>query len=1046
MGAYILDGMRFKEGAFTAVWATLAVANLALTYNTLFVNEEYNSLLSTLALILSMLTLFLTGLWATLQFKWIQLQYPAVVLAFEKMLLLGCLPIPSTMLAWGIAITADMHSASFLLAGIVCLLYFMFGVPLPSSFQLSSSKTTRSLSHSTPPVQTIVDGISSFLFTTFLPTAVYTATHSHVIFQWVHIWSIFLLASGPVLFIMSIPHGTWWLGRSATADGIRRLVLLLSFGTFLAGIEGRIVFFSFGQYIRLAAPWSYIAITIGLYGAGALVLLLATGMLGVEIAGVLLGPILMISSSVGALIVGMSVWAVPAPLLAAAGLAMFYDSRSMRDYIFFFLGACATGGYFLWQHFWFLDITLDGMKLRNLCLVLGAAMASGFLVPGMVLSGWKGRPVEIFLLAQAGLMMVAEEHLYAGDHADITYNIHPMFPSFLVVGTTAAGIAVAKKLFDTKTIGEVASYALQCVYGAKIVMLIVPEARLTVPILGLTLAVTPPVLLQKSSEPEQQRRRHRLPAWQGLALASAVVLAVVAARFAIFDMLRLLLNRRPSEALAAGSLVLAAGAGCIPLVGRYYRGSVQIKRVLLLTISSGLLLALLRPPLPVRGGARCPHLPFGLCPRLWNEEHAPEHEQDDVAIYGDGLRRREHWPLWYLLVAGISGIAAATSPVAVKDATPMRLMQATASAALVGAYMAMDFFPGLRLVQIVILASALLVAASTVFLQLPTRGGMILLPIVSFAWWCSFPIAMVVQAASALPPLPFDMERLYPDVIEEEEVYKERKTAVRSAVLACFAAESLLLAFAMKLRVSAAGSGSQLPGSSMGATYSADTNYIDKAASFLGQCIPSVAMQPGSLRPMLKGSTNVAYHKLVSEGMGWVPTACNIVTLMCFVMCWMLNEAFTRGDPIAALLLAPITLLLCQDPLLFRGLHDGRRYFPPALGVVGVLLVHAGGYLFVDLLNVGHAEFMFKYDGIYLVKNIVALVLCLPTQAEFLWYMWSRNRVGAVRAMLPAVMSSAAIYFAEISSIRLMAGLNVVVGLFMAASAQHKRHVSRKVI
>lgn len=35
-----------------------------------------------------------------------------------------------------------------------------------------------------------------------------------------------------------------------------------------------------------------------------------------------------------------------------------------------------------------------------------------------------------------------------------------------------------------------------------------------------------------------------------------------------------------------------------------------------------------------QGGAECPNLPFGLCPRLWNEEHAPDHEEDDVSIYG----------------------------------------------------------------------------------------------------------------------------------------------------------------------------------------------------------------------------------------------------------------------------------------------------------------------------------------------------------------------------------------------------------------------------
>lgn len=42
----------------------------------------------------------------------------------------------------------------------------------------------------------------------------------------------------------------------------------------------------------------------------------------------------------------------------------------------------------------------------------------------------------------------------------------------------------------------------------------------------------------------------------------------------------------------------------------------------------------------VQGGAECPKLPFGLCPRLWNEEHTPDHEEDDISIYGKGAAVR----------------------------------------------------------------------------------------------------------------------------------------------------------------------------------------------------------------------------------------------------------------------------------------------------------------------------------------------------------------------------------------------------------------------
>lgn len=101
------------------------------------------------------------------------------------------------------------------------------------------------------------------------------------------------------------------------------------------------------------------------------------------------------------------------------------------------------------------------------------------------------------------------------------------------------------------------------------------------------------------------------------------------------------INRLPAsqsktaEALVAGILVLCMALGCLPLVHRYYPHSQTAKRVLLLAGSLAALLALLRPPLPVGGGAECPDLPFGLCPRLWDKAHVPEHEEDDVSIWGE---------------------------------------------------------------------------------------------------------------------------------------------------------------------------------------------------------------------------------------------------------------------------------------------------------------------------------------------------------------------------------------------------------------------------
>jgi hypothetical protein len=46
-----------------------------------------------------------------------------------------------------------------------------------------------------------------------------------------------------------------------------------------------------------------------------------------------------------------------------------------------------AGGWFVWHHFWFLDITLDGWHLRTLCVLVVAAMLPAALLPGLLYSG-----------------------------------------------------------------------------------------------------------------------------------------------------------------------------------------------------------------------------------------------------------------------------------------------------------------------------------------------------------------------------------------------------------------------------------------------------------------------------------------------------------------------------------------------------------------------------------------------------------------------------------------------------------------------------------
>lgn len=114
----------------------------------------------------------------------------------------------------------------------------------------------------------------------------------------------------------------------------------------------------------------------------------------------------------------------------------------------------------------------------------------------------------------------------------------------------------------------------------------------------------------------------------------------------------------------------------------------------------GLLLAMLQPPLPRMGGAACPQLPFALCPRLWDERHVPMHDADDVAVWGSGLGRREHWPRWLLVTAAGVGLLGMSGAVPGSRSPLMRVLVGVAVGWLVGDYLALEVVPGQVILQV----------------------------------------------------------------------------------------------------------------------------------------------------------------------------------------------------------------------------------------------------------------------------------------------------------------------------------------------------------
>lgn len=333
-----------------------------------------------------------------------------------------------------------------------------------------------------------------------------------------------------------------------------------------AGLEGRVIFQSFAPYIALPPPWNYVAVTAALMGLSALVVAHLAGLLGNAHDLTLASVCLLLCTAAGGLVMGVPLQWMPAPLLAACGLALFYESRSLREYAAFVVGSLLSATWFVWHHFWFLHVRVGHVHLHTLCKMALAAVLPALLVPGLVLAGVGHQVVGVLLLIQAELLCVMEEQMYVAP-AGAAASGDVMYPAYLVIATSAAGIAVAQAMHNAGHVPRWASWVVSTLYGAKLSMLLLPEAYLVMPVGLLLLAATAPIYMH---EPIDRKRKVRLAPWQGLAHAAAVVIALALARFAVFDVVAWAVNGRPSEGVLLGALLLVAAVALGPLVVHCY--------------------------------------------------------------------------------------------------------------------------------------------------------------------------------------------------------------------------------------------------------------------------------------------------------------------------------------------------------------------------------------------------------------------------------------------------------------------------------------------
>ncbi|MEW5297524.1 MAG: hypothetical protein WDW36_000729 [Sanguina aurantia] len=1076
MVTYLMDALQYREGAFTSAWATLAIATGTFLFALTESDAPVPLVLGTAAAM--GLAALLAGMWASLQFRWIQIQYPAVALAVWHVLGLAALVPPS--------------DAPYYLAASLSLLFLYLGRPLPSSFldarrsaaaapvAMGGGRQGEAIVAPGLPgsgsVQSPQDGTCAAAVITLLPVGLYIGTHWVVSTHSLHLYSAALLASLPLLYLCLLPEGTWWLlpRRPRAAAFLRKAALGLSLLVALVAFEGRVVFHSFGQYIKLQAPWDWVAVTFALFGSASVALLHQLGAVGTVVDVTLVGSFLLICTTAGALAAGVPFNWLPTPLVGACGLALYYDSRSLREYAVFAVGSFLTGVWFVSHHFGFLDIMLGpSLHLHDLCKLVMAALVPALLVPGLVFAGASPGAVGALLMLQASLLCVMEEVLHSAGFEDGVGEV--MYPGYLVLLTSLLGIVAARRLHPAGHITRTASWVLHSLHGAKLSMLLLPEAALVLPTVLLILAVTAPAFLQGGSSspadsdpsdpPAPASRPSRSsgsgsrsrgeveqpPAWQGWTHAASIVAAVGLARFALFDLVQWVLSARPSEGLLLGVLLCALAAGLAPFVRQCYPTDAAALRTLATLAVAGVLLLLLQPPLPLRGGARCPRLPLALCPRLWDEHHVPMRGVEDMGAWGTGLSRREHWPRWLLVGVAMAGTPLASGPSALSRSRPARLLASLLAGATLGGYVALEIVPDQSLLQACVLLTSVLVACLVALLQLPQE--------------VSPPLA--ARLARGLPtPEHSAMTRLFPD--SKMQVDSDIFYSTRAALMGLFGGHALLMAFALKLRVGAA----LRQAHSGGLAKDSSSVLSDRRARGRTPPDPEMDLMYGLVPPQLyarfgsmlqmEGVAGVHMQRLSQEGLAWVPLVGNVATFTAFALLLALNGHLTGATPEAIFMLAPLLLLLSQDPVILPMLGEQQRYFPSGLALVAYLTLTAvmqaspiPRLCFSAQARVFGVAFGGGMQGpmtgaavvshplLFIARNTLLLALTAPSLYLLLHYLWTVKVRNGAALLLCMPLSILPLALSDAPSARALALVALSASLLIFFSMKHVRHLAQ---
>mmetsp|Transcript_9360 Transcript_9360/g.37930 ORF Transcript_9360/g.37930 Transcript_9360/m.37930 type:complete len:1127 (-) Transcript_9360:375-3755(-) len=1044
MVVYILDVLKMAEAALISLWCTLVAVYLAMLIATDLFTPARSPLASIALLLSNCLCLFLAGLWATLQFRWVQTGFPAVALACERALFATIPPACGAICAWTAVASVGASHAPYYAAVAFAWLYKTFSFPTPSSFRGPSLKPKPAVGadavdntggiHGDALVLGAGEAAAHCAMVCLAPACAYAAAHSpamdpgHIFSSgggshnigavanaFEHACSVALLLSFPVLFlcVYADDGALWWaLGNAVDSSRAfkttRAVVAAVALVLFTGGLEGCVLFRGFGEYVRLPGLPGVVAVTAAVYGGLLAAVAALSGSVGSKngVPSEIYQAALVTAGCAAALATGAPPWMLPFAAIGSIGASRFYLRGAAVDLAMFAGGVAACGAWFLHSNFWSLDVDVDGLPLAELCRLLFLSLCASALAPG--LARFDVHPSSLGLLVCLHAMVFArcEDAL----HSEALEDGEPMYPAYLVLATSALGVVLAGSLERTGKVTTATAWMARCVYVGKLALVMLPGSRALVPCVLVGMAATAPFALDSPTSRTTRAggRRARMSVARGLAHVVSLGLAMVHARFAVFDVVFAVTGHRPSDATLFGGLLLFAGAGSTPLVRRHFSHLPAFRRGLACVVTAGTALVSLRPPMPWKG-----EIGF-----WYDADHVPDAEPDDVDIYGDrGDATGRGYSAWLLIATVLLGVFVASAPKPPRRGAtgthatpaPLRAMLSAAAGASLGLYLSVEYFPGFRgdsVVTVSLCAACALCAVFLAFTYVPSTSSPAVMPHVFATYLVCLGVAFWTQ------------RDMYGEFDGPGAGSPGREA--RIGLVGVTAGLTAQMAFALKLKVAAV---SANPGANRTRTAGGARGHVGTMKG-----ARSSRFQPFSGRSPARFKSAggaLAQRALRAMRVGWMPVVGNISTFVTFASATVLATWSRPDSCFAAFAVAPFLLLLHEDELLFDSLSGTQRYVPPMASIVISLAYNA----VADALDgppTAHAALAVGGDLAWTVKNVACVAAAAPNAWFLAEYLWSHRPTSGLAMATAAPLNVLVATVGDVFSARVLACVSLV--------------------